>query len=392
VTTDEFFEERREWSQWKHRLLHHYLAQFAGIVGSTHGTVYYIDGFAGEGQYRNPPEDGSPVIAAKIAFDTPQSRGYRLRCINIEPEHYNALCESTAAFGPLIVENRPGTFRDNLDSVLSTIGDHPALFFLDPMGHKGMEWDVVTRIVARARSAITEVLLNFYVTRIDLHAGRLHSTTPGAAEFVKLLDALFGTDEWQSIYKGGPFNQEQRMLKLSNLYMNRLRQAFAAAAPGPGRALAERYAVKTLEGKLKYFVMYGTRHHRGGRAMSDAVFRVTMEYEEAKADAKRAAIEARGQLSFLPPDTPPSQQEIDDAIVAQLAAAIHRAAPRGKQMSLADVENSLLSEWFGRAVQKHYRRACVRLIEEGKARLLKHDAAKTPRRIAIRDDDKFLIL
>ena len=390
MTSDDFFEQKREWSRWKHRLLHRYLSQFAGIVGSTHQTVYFIDGFAGEGRYKNPPEDGSPIIAANIAVQTPASRGYTLRCINIEPEHYEELRAATATYRPSVVDNREGTFRDNLDDVLATIGTHPALFFLDPMGHKGMEWDVVTRIIQRARFAITEVLLNFYITRIDVHAGFLHSTAPGAAEFVKRLDALFGTDEWRIIWDNTPV-QDERMIRLSDLYMSRLQRAFAAVAPDAAGAVAARYPVRTLDGKLKYFVMYGTRHRRGGRAMSNAVFRVTMEYEDAKAAAKKTAIEARGQLSFLPAETLPSEQEIDGSIVAELVPAILNTVPHGVPLTLAEVEDLLLGAWFGRAVEKHYRRACVRLIEDKKAQLQKQKSAKSSGRITIGEHDKVVI-
>ena len=112
--TEEFFERKREWSRWKHRLLQRYLGHFSGIVGSAHQTVYYIDGFAGEGRYKDPPEDGSPVIAAKVAADAvAKRRGFTLRCINIEPDGYAELCASTAAFAPSLVENRRGTFADN---------------------------------------------------------------------------------------------------------------------------------------------------------------------------------------------------------------------------------------------------------------------------------------
>ena len=85
-------------------------------------------------------EDGSSIIAAKIASDAvAKGRGFMLRCINIEPEGYAQLCAVTAEFDPSLVENREGSFADNLNSVLAAIRNHPALFFLDPCGHKGME-------------------------------------------------------------------------------------------------------------------------------------------------------------------------------------------------------------------------------------------------------------
>jgi three-Cys-motif partner protein len=384
--TEEFFERKREWSRWKHRLLQRYLGQFSGIVGSAHPTVYYIDGFAGEGHYKSPPEDGSPVIAARIAADAAaKGRGFTLRCINIEPDGYDELCASTATFDPSLVKNLKGTFADNLDSVLETVGNHPALFFLDPCGHKGMEWSVVMRIVERARVAITEVLLNFYITRIDVHGGYLRSTEKPAAKFVASLDALFGTQEWRPIWDGTRV-QEERILKLTDLYMGRLRKAFVATS---SHGITARYAVKTIDGALKYFIIYGTRHSRGGRAMSEAVFRVTMEYKDAQAAAAQAALESAPQLSFLEAEPRPTKEEIDDAIVRGLIPAILALRPVRKSFTLSDLEEALLAAWFGRAVEKHFRRACVQLIEEGKARIVSPKPATTSTRrgrITIRDD------
>ncbi|HYX25934.1 MAG TPA: three-Cys-motif partner protein TcmP [Thermoanaerobaculia bacterium] len=375
--TEEFFERKREWSRWKHRLLQRYLGHFSGIVGSAHPTVYYIDGFAGEGRYKDPPEDGSPVIAAKIAADAvAKGRGFTLRCINIEPDGYDELCASTAAFDPSLVENRKGTFADNLDSVLETIGKNPALFFLDPCGHKGMEWDVVMRIVERARVAITEVLLNFYITKIDIHGGYLRSTEKQAAKFVAGLDALFGTQEWRPIWDGTPI-QEQRILKLTDLYMDRLTKAFAAAS---SHGITARYAVKTIDGNLKYFIMYGTRHPRGARAMSEAVFRVTMEYEDARAAAVQAALDSAPQQSLFEAESRPTEEAVDAAIVRDLIPAILALSPRQRRFKLADLEEALLTAWFGRAIEKHFRRACIQLIEEKKAQIVNPQPVATSKK------------
>ncbi len=375
--TEEFFEGKREWSRWKHRLLQRYLGHFSGIVGSTHQTVYYIDGFAGGGRYKDPPEDGSPVIAAKIAADTAEKRRFTLRCINIEPEVHDELCASTATFSPALVENLKGTFADNLDDVLAKIGKHPALFFLDPFGHKGMEWDVVTRIVKRARTAITEVLLNFYITKIDIHAGYLRSSEKQAAKFVERLDALFGTQEWQPIWDSTQI-QEQRFLKLTDLYMGRLAEAFADAA---NQGFTARYAVRTIEGNLKYFIIYGTRHPRGSRAMSEAVFRVTTDYEDARVAADQAALASAAQLSFFfEAEPPPTKEDIDAAIVRDLIPAILALSPSLRRFRLADLEEELLPTWFGRAIEKHFRRACIQLIEAGKAKIVNPSPVTTSKK------------
>jgi three-Cys-motif partner protein len=389
--SDDFFEERREWSRWKHKLLKRYLGHFAGILGSAHPTVYYIDGFAGEGRYKNPPEDGSPVIAARIAADAAaKGRRYALRCINIEPDSYAELCASTATFDSSLVENRKGTFADNLDSVLATIGNDPALFFLDPYGHKGMEWEVVMRVVERARVAVTEVLLNLYITKIVLHGGYLHSVEKQAPKFVAGLDNLFGTDKWRTIWDRAE-GQEQRMLKLTDLYMERLTKAFATAS---SYGITARYAVRTINGDLKYFIIYGTRHARGGRAMSEAVFRVAMEYEEARAAAVQAARESEAQLTLLEAKPQPTKEEVDTAIVRELIPAILSQRSARRRFKLADLEEALLTEWFGRALEKHYRRACVQLIEEKKAQVVGPSTATSERkgRIGIGPDTQIELL
>jgi three-Cys-motif partner protein len=360
---EEFFQHRREWSRWKHRLLQRFLGQFAGIVGSTHKRVYYVDGFAGEGRYKDPPEDGSPVIAAKIAADDTIKRSYQLRCINVEPDHYKALCESTSEFPSTLVANLEGTFQDNLDAILKETGNDPALFFLDPMGHVGMEWDVVKRLAARSRDAITDVLLNFYITSIDRHAGFLRSTDVSAQAFVRRLDALFGTAEWQQVWTDTP-NQTERIIRLSDLYMGRLLAAFSSSS---SQSVTARYPVRTIEGDLKYYLMFGTRHIRGGRAMSEAVFRVSLEYDKACVIARNAARAKNPQVSIFGPEPEPNPDEIDRAIATKLASDIRQNVQLNKSFSLDDLEELLLPRWFGQAIQKHYLQACESLVNSGLA-------------------------
>lgn len=88
--------------------------------------------------------------------------------------------------------------------MLSTIGTAPALFFLDPFGTKGMEWSVVSRIARRSSIAVTEVLLNFYSSKIDRDGGRLDSDDVASPAFIKNLDAHFGTADWRALYNATP--------------------------------------------------------------------------------------------------------------------------------------------------------------------------------------------
>jgi hypothetical protein len=104
--------------------------------------------------------------------------------------------------------------------------------------------------------------------------------------------------------------------------------------------------------------------------MSEAVFRVTMEYQDARMAAVQAALDSEPQQSLFQEESRPTEKEIDAAIVRDLIPAILAISPRRKPLKLADLEEALLTAWFGRAIEKHFRRACIQLIEEKKAQII----------------------
>lgn len=125
----DFFDERREWSRWKHEILRRYLPNFAGILGSVHPLIYYVDCFAGAGTYSaDPPVLGSPLIAAALAATLSSSEKWHheLRCTNVEPSQSNfrQLSQATAAHQANVI-NLQGTFRERVDDVLKAVADYP---------------------------------------------------------------------------------------------------------------------------------------------------------------------------------------------------------------------------------------------------------------------------
>jgi three-Cys-motif partner protein len=374
VSPDDFFQHRREWSRWKHGVLKRYLGKFAGILGSRHPTLYYIDGFAGAGQYNDPPEPGSPVIAAKLAAEAPANRRpYTLRCINIEPDTFDELVSATADIAPGLVENRKGTFREHLPDILSTIGPSPALFFLDPYGHKGMEWDVVSQLAQRSQAGrTTEVLLNFFISKIDKDGGWIDSVHKAGPAFVRHLDELFGTTDWQALYTANK-DQATRMHALTMLY----RQRVAAGFDG----IASSYGVRTIQGALKYHVIHGTHAPIGRRVMSDVVYRVSEEYRHEQASHEAAAT---NQLPLFPRQEP-TDEERDTAIATALAPDIHALRATRACFTFTEIQDALMTTWFGRALEKHYRAACKRLIASGNAEIVRTSTTSPRSRGGIND-------
>ena len=52
----------------KHEILRRYLGAWFVIMGQTNRRIIYLDGFCGPGRYKKG-EDGSPIIALKIALE-----------------------------------------------------------------------------------------------------------------------------------------------------------------------------------------------------------------------------------------------------------------------------------------------------------------------------------
>ncbi|MDB6035714.1 MAG: hypothetical protein JWM16_6052, partial [Verrucomicrobiales bacterium] len=160
--SSKFHVERKDWSQIKHRILENYVALFISKLASSRGYLYFIDGFAGQGKYGDGSE-GSPLIAAKRAVNpiSPRHAGV-LRCINVEddPESFRNLEENTRAYTTNgLVENFYGSFQEHLPGILKRIHGRMALFFVDPLGAKGVELQNIELIAKRGPS--TEVLVRF---------------------------------------------------------------------------------------------------------------------------------------------------------------------------------------------------------------------------------------
>jgi three-Cys-motif partner protein len=358
---EEFFDDRREWSRWKHDILRRYLPKFSGILGSQHATVSYVDAFAGAGTYGpESPVPGSPLIAAELAASIEESKKwpYRLRCMNVEPnrENFRRLCAATANYPADRVTNLHGTFRDRLEQVLELVGTSPTLFFLDPFGYKGMEWATITRLVDRAGRAKTELLVNFNVGKVDRDAGWLDSyDQPAAPAFVEGLNELMGTEEWQEVYDDKA-PKEQRDSALTNFYLHRLASAF--------RGYASAYPVRTLAGRLKYYLLHTTKHPRGRREMGDVLFRVEAAYQTERALREQEKWKA-SLFPSLEPHRPP-QKQIDAEIAARLQDDVYAVGKRRGLITFGRLQDELAGTWFGRAVERHYRAACKLLIQQGK--------------------------
>ena len=166
-SSGDFHQARKTWSRIKHSILGRYLSLLLGKLGRPGEHVFYVDGFAGQGRYENG-EDGSPLIAAKLAANPVQtSRRDVLRCINVEEKQdtYANLQEATRPYVEQgIVTNLLGTFEDHLPTILEKAKSYPTFFFIDPFGTESAEISTLQTIAHRRGK--TEVLVRYDDTRV----------------------------------------------------------------------------------------------------------------------------------------------------------------------------------------------------------------------------------
>jgi three-Cys-motif partner protein len=203
-TSAGFFGKRKPPAVFKHALLQHYVAAYAGMVGSTNsqGRVVFLDGYAGEGRYEDQ-SPGSPMLAMNMALGMLPGRA--LECVFVEKDlkSFTSLEEVTATFKEqgVACEAIRGRVEDHLDAVVRQASGVPLFMFLDPCG-VALPFARLVSVMTGPRAGTfpaTEVLINFSDKAVRHIGGQL---APDAKDRSGLqsLDVACGGDWWPDAY------------------------------------------------------------------------------------------------------------------------------------------------------------------------------------------------
>ena len=268
---DIFFTNLKVWSRRKHRLLGKYLPPFSAKVGSWAKLIYCVDGFAGPAKYEDGSA-GSPLMMAQLADKAASwRRPVTLRLFNVEsnPEHYKSLKHVTEPWEANgIVINRRGQFGELVPTILSTISDNPALFFIDPYGPTYVHFSHLLPILRRQQKA-TELIINFDADGLRRIADTMHSraVTERAVKASKTnienVTEIIGNDKWQEPFREAKLPTQERERVLLRIYMENIaKHDYTVTA----------YAIrKSVKDSPKYFLVYCTRHPDGIVLMSNFI-------------------------------------------------------------------------------------------------------------------------
>jgi three-Cys-motif partner protein len=374
-----FTESRREWSARKHAILREYLPAFCTAlsqVSKRHydGVIWYVDGFAGAGRHEKDNSPGSPLLALEAIEKLP----YDIRCLNVEEDKACfASLEREIAAHPKVT-NMCGDFNDVVDEVLSTVHNCPTLFFLDPFGMKDLPMVGQLEKIAR-RSLATDVLLRYDthgISRVIGAAGNI--TDSRSSAHCQSLDRIFHGSGWRSIADNTPTGKERDEVLLAH-YLTQI-----TGIRGGRFRFAAAYPIRTIEGNLKYHMVFATGNRLGVKLMSDVLHQAEISYLsdydahlQQQQAAQLAALPAI-QLDLFAPEAPMSAEQLREQHIAAVQATLLKVGAQKKavwEFEALYYELLLHEDWFARLSEKDYREACKGLAGTGKIERLSEGRA-----------------
>jgi three-Cys-motif partner protein len=246
----------------KHEILRRYLGAWFGIMGRTNPRIIYLDGFCGPGRYKNG-EEGSPIIALKIALDH-QSRDNinKVTFVFIEERddrvnHLRAEIASLSlpvTFDVLVEQNQ---FENSLKNILDNLDKKggriaPTIAFIDPFGFKGAPYELVKRILSNHK---TEIFINIMADSVNRF---LEHPDPQITQHVV---ELFGTTQVLQILHGCG----DRVRNLRELYQSQLKKC---------ASFVKYFEMRDEHNRVIYYLFFATNNPLGFVKMKEAFWKV----------------------------------------------------------------------------------------------------------------------
>lgn len=319
----DFHKARSDWGRIKHIILQRYIRLYVGKLGFSNPTIYYVDGFAGQGVYGDK-EVGSAYIGAESAASPIQgSRKDVLRCINVEEDAkvFAELEKNLASHKATgLVTNLQGAFHSNLPGILAKVGTVPAFFFIDPFGSQGIETETLKQI--RKGRDSSEILVRYDDTRVK----RLLSWAVNNADHISEGHRKSALKFAQRVLQ---LTDEEALAELNTLdgdkdgtrealiqgYMQQVRSV-------AGFKFALRYPIRNprTDGH-KYYLVHFCNHPDGYHYMAHFMAQAERAYEEDRRKKTEDMFSTPDQ-EVMPGILDDADKCVEDARVAELFAAL----------------------------------------------------------------------
>lgn len=243
---DDFFKEKKPWSEVKDELLGCYFKPYVSKILHTYKPLVYVDCFAGKGKF-DDGKPGSPIIALDIINECISST--KMETVNIHTcfidLHYTSDLRNNLKEYPGI-HIISGRFEDEIEKYLSDTTGCNAFLYIDPYGIKALQCSLFDRL-ATGKFYSIELIINLNSFGFMREACRALGTTYNdvfvfddlveyeptivdiSEQSIVELNEIAGGDYWQDIvkdYKNHKINGYEAEALFAEKYCARLRQSY----------------------------------------------------------------------------------------------------------------------------------------------------------------------
>ena len=319
---DDFFVEKKPWSEVKDQLLGCYFKPYVSKILHTYKPLVYVDCFAGKGKF-NDGNPGSPIIALDIIDEclaTTTMNKAQISTFFIDLNYANELQGNLKNYPWATVIS--GKYEDNIEGILSNKRGSNVFLYIDPYGIKALQCSMFDRFANGQFNSI-ELLINmnsFGFIREACHALGATFSLDDPTVFEDLveydptkmtaseksihdLNEIAGGDYWEAIiddYKAGRIDGYQAEELFAEQYCQRLRNSFQYVLNMPLRIRRGQ--------RPKYRMIHATNHPEGCLLMVDNICNRWEAWQN---------VQSGGQMSLFQED--PNNQIINEADIESKA-------------------------------------------------------------------------
>ena len=280
---DDFFKEKKPWSEVKDDLLGHYLKPYFQKILHTRRTIIYVDCFAGKGAFEDG-KPGSPLIALHTIEDCLSQTTIiqnNIQSYFIDLNYAEDLVENLNKYSNVNIIS--GKYEEQIEGILKNKNGCNVFLYVDPYGIKALDCTLFDSFASHGFNSI-ELLINMNSFGFIREGCRVlgvkfdddiledlveyDSTQLTADDKSKMaLDKIAGGDYWVEIIekkRKGQITAYEAEAEFAEAYCKRLRQSYAYVLNMPLRIKVGQVP--------KYRMIHATNHADGALLMVDNIF------------------------------------------------------------------------------------------------------------------------